>query len=149
MGTARNSRPPRPARGPVVAPFLIGLVIIVAFLPVLVNSVAFLLGSEGRDTFTPVSYRQRCVEGICHTVTEGYLAGTGAHVTWQQKVPLGHPVTVRKPLWGWGFGRDPVTRDSTALGLVAGGAVLYLIAFLLLRAAVRAARRRPRTNGSG
>jgi hypothetical protein len=144
MYARRNRRPPRSVRGSIVAPFVIGIVIVVAFLPVLVNSVAFLTGSERRDTFTPASYRQRCATGVCHTVTEGYLASTGAYVTWQQKVPLGQPVTVRKPLWGWGFGRDPISGDGTALGFVAGGVVLYLIAFLLLRTAVTTAWRRLR-----
>src|SRR5262245_48428126 len=103
----------RPRRGSTVIGVIIAVGIFVLVLPLLVNSVAFLAGAEGSDTFNPVSHGQQCHKGSCHTVTRGYLSG-GGQVTWPRDVPLGVPFTVRVPVWGWGLGHDPIPGTGTA-----------------------------------
>jgi hypothetical protein len=104
----------------------------VAILPAEVNSVAYLTGAESRDTFNPVSYGQSCSRGGCHTVTEGYLSSTGTDVTWGSQVPLGHPFTVREPIWAWGTGRNLTNGDGTAIAMIIVGLFFDGITILLL-----------------
>jgi hypothetical protein len=85
--------------------------IAVALLPSEVNAWGYVVGAENQDTFNPASYSQACLSlsrygGGCHTVTEGYLSKSGAHVTWGSQVPLGQPFTVHDPLWAWGHRAD-------------------------------------------
>jgi len=103
----------------VIWPFIIGVAIIVGLAPMLVNSAAYVAGAGGTDTFNPVSHSQRCGKYNCHTVTNGHLSGSGAHVTVDDDVPLDVPFPVRVPVWAWGTGRNPLTGE--------GQAILYLI----------------------
>lgn len=131
----------RPRRGSIVIGLIIGVVIFVLVLPLLVNSIAFLAGAEGSDTFNPVSHGQQCHEGSCETVTHGYLSGSGDQVTWPRDVPLGLSFPVRVPVWGWGLGHDPIPGTGTAIGFLflgLGGCGLLL---LVVRAAVKNVRR--------
>ncbi len=91
---------------------------------------AYLAGAENRDTFNPVSYGQSCGKGGCHTVTEGFLSGSGADVTWDGQAPLGQPFTVREPLWAWGTGRNLITGNGPAIAMLVVG--LFFNAFTIL-----------------
>jgi hypothetical protein len=132
----------RPRRVSVVVGLILGIVIPVLVLPLLVNAIAFLAGAEGSATFNPVSHSEQCHKESCHTVTQGYLSGSGEQVTWPRDVPLGLPFTVRVPVWGWGLGHDPIPGSGTAIGLLIVGVIGCGLAFLFLRASVKNARRR-------
>jgi hypothetical protein len=98
--------------------------IAVAILPAEVNSWAYVVGAEKQDTFNPQSYGQSCGyvhRGGCHVVTEGYISGSHAEVTWGSQVPLGQPVSIRDPLWAWGSGRDLISGDVSAIGTIIAG----------------------------
>ena len=120
--------------------FIIGVGILVAVLPLLVNSVAFLAGAEDSATFHPVSYGQECNKGDCHPITHGYLSGSGEPVTWHQYEPLAIPFTVRVPVWGRGFGRDPITGTSQGIGLLLAAMAGCPLAFFLIRSSVKNVR---------
>jgi hypothetical protein len=113
----------------------------VFILPAQVNSWAYVVGAENQDTFNPATYSQVCGGGRggggCHTVTEGYLSRSGAHVTWGTQVPLGQPFSVRDPLWAWGTGRNLTSGDGSAIetivaGLFADGFTLLLLYVLVV-----------------
>jgi hypothetical protein len=110
--------------------------ITVFILPAEVNSWAYVVGAENHDTFNPVSYGQVCVGlprgGGCHTVTEGYLSNSGAHVIWDSPVPLGQPFGVRDPLWAWGRGRNLITDGGSAVANIVAGLFFNGVALLLL-----------------
>jgi len=110
--------------------------IAVILLPSEVNSWAYVVGAEHQDTFNPVSYAQACVAGTrgggCHTVTEGYLSHSGAHVTWTSQVPLGQPFGVPEPLWAWGTGRNLMNGDAAAIGTIIAGLFFDGVALLLV-----------------
>jgi len=111
--------------------------IAVAILPAEVNSWAYLVGAENHDTFNPVAYGQSCSKvarggGGCHTVTEGYLSSSGAHVTWGSQVPLGQPFSVRDPVWAWGTGRTLTSGDGAAIPMIVVGLFFDAVALLLL-----------------
>jgi hypothetical protein len=131
----------RPRRGSIVVGFIFGIVIVVLVLPLLVNAIAYLAGAEGSDTFNPASYSQQCHKGSCHTVTQGYLSGSGEQVTWPHDVPLGVPFSVRVPVWGWGLGHDPIPGTGTAVGFLFMGLIGCGLAFLILYTSVKNARR--------
>jgi hypothetical protein len=86
--------------------------------------VAYLAGAESQDTFNPLSYGQACSKGGCHTVTEGYLSKSGADVTWDSRVPLGQPFTVRVPVWAWGTGRNLIYGDGDPIAMMIVGLFL-------------------------
>jgi hypothetical protein len=115
---------------------LVGMTGITVFiLPAQVNSWAYAVGAESRDTFHPVSYRLSCTRfprGRCHTVTEGYLSSGGADVTWGSQVPLGQPLAVRDPVWAWGTGRTLTSGDGSAIGDIVAGLFFDGITLLLL-----------------
>jgi hypothetical protein len=121
--------------------------IAVAILPAQVNSWAYLVGAENRDTFNPVSYGQACGLGgrSCHTVTEGYLSKSGADVTWGSQVPLGQPFSVYDPLWAWGTGRSLTTYDGdgSAIPTIVAGLFFDGVALLLLYVLVVIVRETP------
>jgi hypothetical protein len=110
--------------------------ITVFVLPAEVNSGAYLVGAETRDTFNPVSYGQACSGGVprggCQEVTEGYLSKTRADVTWAGQVPLGQPLSVRDPLWNWGRGRSLISGDGSAVANIIAGLFFDGVALLLL-----------------
>ena len=110
--------------------------ITVFILPAVVNSWAYAVGAENQDTFNPVSYGQACSDlprgGGCHTVTEGYLSTSGAHVTWGSQVPLGQPFSVRDPLWAWGGGRTLTSGDGSAIPNIIAGLFFVGVTLLLL-----------------
>jgi hypothetical protein len=86
--------------------------IAVAILPAEVNSWAYLVGAENHDTFHPVAYGQSCSKvarggGGCHTVTEGYLSSSGAHVTVWQPGATRPAVPCPRPALGLGHRADP------------------------------------------
>ena len=109
--------------------------ITVAILPAEVNSWAYVVGAGNRDTFNPVSYGRAC-SGVprngCHLVTEGYLSGSGADVTWGTQVPLAQPFRVRDPLWAWGSGRNLARGDGSAIPTIVGGLFFDGVTLLLL-----------------
>jgi hypothetical protein len=114
--------------------------IAVFLLPAQVNSWAYVVGAENRDTFNPASYTLSCT-GLprgnhCSTVTEGYLSKSGADVTWGSQVPLGQPFSVRDPLWAWGSGRTLTNGDGSAIGTIITGLFFDGVALLLLYAVV-------------
>ena len=108
----------------------------VFILPAEVNSWAYVVGAENRDTFNPASYGQACNDmprgGGCRTVTEGYLSKSGASVTWGSQVTLGQPFSVRDPLWAWGSGRNLTSGDGSAIETIVGGLFFDGITLLLL-----------------
>jgi hypothetical protein len=110
--------------------------ITVFILPAEVNSWAYVVGAENKDTFNPVSYGQVCRSlsrgGGCSTVTEGYLSDSGAHVTWGSQVTLGQPFSVRDPLWAWGSGRNLDTGDGSAIPTIIAGLFFDGVTLLLL-----------------
>jgi len=114
---ARYRYPPRhPASWLACIFVLVALTGITAYIrPAEVNSWAYVVGAENKDTFTPVSYSHCPVvhNAGCHVVTEGYLSGTGANVNWGTQVPLGQPFSVREPLWAWGTGRTLISDDAS------------------------------------
>jgi hypothetical protein len=128
----------------------------VALLPAQVNSWAYVTGAESKDTFNPTSYGQACRNvaryGGCSTVTEGYLANSGARVTWSSQVPLGQPLSVRDPLWAWGSGRTLISSNGPAIGTIIAGLffdglavlLLYILVIVMRHSAAEPARaRRP------
>jgi hypothetical protein len=121
--------------------------IAVFMLPAEVNSWAYAVGAEKQDTFNPVSYVQVCrsvSRGVgCHTVTEGYLSTSGAHVTWGSQVPLAQPFGVRDPLWAWGSGRNLISDDGAAIGNIIAALFFDGVALLLLYAVVVIVRETP------
>jgi hypothetical protein len=111
--------------------------IAVFLLPAQVNAWGYAVGAENQDTFNPVSYGQACGGGLrygggCHTVTEGYLSKSGAHVTWGIQVPLGEPFSVPDPLWAWGTGRNLLSGDGAAIPTIIAGLFFDGVALLLL-----------------
>jgi len=116
---------------------LVAMTGITAFiLPAQVNSWAYVVGAENRDTFNPVSYSQACgsvTRGVhCHTVTEGHLSNSGADVTWGIQVPLGQPFSVRDPLWAWGSGRNLTNGDGSAIPTIVAGLFFDGVTLMLL-----------------
>jgi len=106
-------------------------------LPAEVNAWAYVGGAESQDTFNPVSYGQACGGGVgrgvsCHTVTEGYLAKSGADVTWGSQVPLGQPFSVHEPFWAWGGGRTLTAGDGSAIPTIVAGLFFDGVTLLLL-----------------
>jgi hypothetical protein len=130
--------PPRHHGSWVAAIFMLAAMtsITVFILPAEVNSWGYVLGAEKQDTFNPVSYGQACTSlhrgGGCHTVTEGYLSESGAHVTWGGQVPLGKPFGVRDPLWTWDTGRNLTRGDGSAIPDIVAGLFFDGVALLLL-----------------
>jgi hypothetical protein len=126
--------------------------ITVVLLPAEVNAWGYVAGAEHQDTFNPVSYAQSCSGGVghgmsCHTVTEGYLSRSGAHVTWGSQVPLGQPFSVHDPLWAWGGGRTLTSGDGAAIptivaGLFFDGVTLLLVYILVVIVHETPSRRR-------
>jgi hypothetical protein len=57
---------------------------------------------------------------------------TGADVTWGSQVPLGHPFSVRDPLWAWGSGRTLTDGDGSAIPTIIAGLFFGGVALLLL-----------------
>jgi hypothetical protein len=112
--------------------------ITVAILPAEVNAWAYVAGAGDQDTFDPVSYGQSCgvPRGGCHTVTEGYLSGSGMDVTWGSQVPLGQSFSVRDPLWAWGTGRNLTSGDGSAIPNIVAGLFFDGVTLLLLYALV-------------
>jgi hypothetical protein len=110
--------------------------ITVFLLPAAVNSWAYVVGAEHKDTFNPVSYAQACSgvgrRGSCHIVTEGYLSKSGADVIWGSQVPLGQPFGVRDPIWAWGSGRTLTDGDGSAIPTIIAGLFFGGVALLLL-----------------
>jgi hypothetical protein len=134
--------PPRHPGSWVAAIFmLVAMSAITAYiLPPEVNSWAYVVGAEHQDTFNPVSYGQACSGlssrrgGGCRIVTEGYLSNSGADVTWGSHVPLGHPFSVRDPVWAWGTGRniDTYTGYGSAIPTIVAGLFFDGVTLLLL-----------------
>jgi hypothetical protein len=112
----------------------------VALLPAEVNAVAYLAGAESRDTFHPLGYNEACGRSGCHTVTDGFLSGSGADVTWNSDVPLGQPFTVGVPVWNWGTGRNLISGAGTAIAVAAVGLFFNGVAIVLLAALIAVAR---------
>jgi hypothetical protein len=110
--------------------------IAVFILPAEVNSWAYVVGAENQDTFNPVSYGQACTNlprgNSCHTVTEGYLAKSGADVTWTSQVPLGQSFRVHDPIWAWGGGRNLTSGDGSAIPTIIAGLFFDGVTVLLL-----------------
>jgi hypothetical protein len=110
--------------------------ITVFILPAEVNSWAYVVGAENRDTFNPASYSQACNQmprgGGCHMVTEGYLSKAGENATWGSQVPLGQPFSIRDPLWAWGSGRNLISGDGSAIETIIAGLFFDGITLLLL-----------------
>jgi hypothetical protein len=117
-------------------------------LPQQVNSWAYVLGGEHQDTFNPVSYSQSCMVATrtahCTTVTVGYLSSSGARAYWGPQVPLGHPFSVRDPLWAFGSGRNLITGDSSAITDIVADLFFDAMALLLLYILVVLVRAGPR-----
>jgi hypothetical protein len=115
--------------------------------PAEVNASAYVVGAEHPDTFIPVSYGQACTGlprgGGCHTVTRGYLSGTGAAVSWGGQVPLGQPFGVRDPLWAWGSGRTLTSGDGAAIPAIIAGLFFDAVTLLLLYTLVVIVRHTP------
>jgi hypothetical protein len=129
--------PPRHPASWVAAIFmLVAMTGITAYiLPAEVNAWTYVVGAEHQDTFNPVSYSQTCTMSRrlhCNTVTVGYLSTSGAHVYWGPQVPLGHPFSVRDPLWAWGTGRNLITGDGSAIPDIVAGFFFDGVALLLL-----------------
>jgi hypothetical protein len=111
--------------------------IAVALLPSEVNAWGYVVGAENQGTFNPASYSQACLSlsrygGGCHTVTDGYLSKSGAHVVWGSQVPLGQPFTVHDPLWAWGTGRTLISGAGPAIPAIIGGLFFDALALLFL-----------------
>jgi hypothetical protein len=108
--------------------------ITVYILPQEVNAWAYAVGAENQDTFNPVSYSYCSIayHRGCHVLTEGYLSRTGAEVTWGSQVPLGHPFSVRDPLWAWGSGQKLIDGDGSAIPDIVAGLFFDAVALLLL-----------------
>jgi hypothetical protein len=122
--------------------------IAVAVLPAEVNSIAYVAGAEHRDSFIPVSYGQSCNwvrRGMtaCHTVTAGYMSSSRADVTWGSQVPLGQPIAVHDPLWAWGTGRNLISGNGSAIGVIIAGLFFDAVALVLLYALVVMVRYTP------
>ena len=119
--------------------------ITVAILPAEVNAWAYVAGAGNQDTFDPVSYGQSCgvPRGGCHTVTEGYLSGSGMDVTWGSQVPLGQSFSVRDPLWAWGTGRNLTSGDGSAIPTIIAGVFFDGVTLLLLYILVALVRGTP------
>jgi hypothetical protein len=118
----------------------------VFLLPAQVNSWAYVVGAENRDTFNPVSYGPACLNVShrgCRIVTEGYLSRSGANVTWGSQVPLGQPFSVRDPLWAWGSGRTLISGDGSAIPTIIAGLFFDGMALLLLYIVVVIMREAP------
>jgi hypothetical protein len=118
------------AFGVVMLAALAGLMVI--FLPWEVNSVGYLTGAESTTTFHPVSYAQACGRGGCHNVTDGFLADSGADVTWGSQVPLNQSFPVRVPAWDWGTGHTLIDGDGTAIAGLIVGLIFNAFAIMLL-----------------
>jgi hypothetical protein len=121
--------------------------IAVFLLPAEVNAWAYVVGAENQDTFNPVSYGHVCRSvsrgGGCHTVTEGYLSTSGAHVTWGNQVPLAQPFSARDPLWAWGSGRGLIDGDGSAIGNIVAGLFFDGVTLVLVYALVVIVRDTP------
>jgi hypothetical protein len=104
----------------------------VPFLPREVNAVAYLAGAESQATFYPVGYAQDCSKSGCSTVTDGYLSGSGANVTWPDDVPLSRPFPVRVPAWDWFTGVNLITSTGSAVGALLIGLFFNGVALLFL-----------------
>ena len=141
--------PPRHRGSWVFAIFMLvamtGLTVFI--LPAEVNSWAYVLGAESKDTFTPVSYRQACSGlphgGGCHMVTEGYLSASGGRVTWGSQVPLGQPFAVHDPFWAWGSGRNLTGGDGSAIPTIVTGLFFDGVTLVLLYVLVVIVRETP------
>jgi hypothetical protein len=135
--------------------------IAVALLPSNVNAWGYAVGAENQDTFNPASYSQACLNvaryANCHTVTEGYLSKSGAHVTWGSQVPLGQPFSVRDPLWDWGTGRNLISGDGSAIPAIIAGLFfdgvallfLYILVVIMRETPSRPSQRMPVPAGAG
>jgi hypothetical protein len=120
----------------------------VPFLPREVNAVGYLTGAESQATFYPLSYAQDCSKSGCSTVTDGYLSGSGANVTWPADVPLSRPFPVRVPAWDWFTGVNLITSTGNAIGslvigLVFNGFALLFLSVIVIAVRVRRMTRRP------
>ncbi len=130
--------PPRHHASWLAAIFMLAAMTSIAayILPTEVNSWAYVVGAEHRDTFNPVSYATACASvgrGFrCQTVTVGYLSRSGAEVNWSNQVPLGQPFGVRDPLWAWGTGRGLITGDGSAITNIVAAVFFDGVALLLL-----------------
>jgi hypothetical protein len=159
--------PPRHHGSWVAAIFmLVAMTSITAYiLPPEVNAWAYVTGAENQDTFHPVSYSQTCTPvigrggGGCRIVTDGYLSGSGANVTWGGQVPLGQPISVRDPLWAWGTGRNLAAYNgggsaipAIVAGLFFNGVtllLLYVLVVILRETSPRRSQRTPVPAGAG
>jgi hypothetical protein len=129
----------------------------VLFLPGLVNGVSYL--ADGTTaTFVPQSYAVSCsYHGLndCSVVTLGILrtGGRGVRSTWPDKVPLGHPFQVRRPVWTWGVGSGLIDGDGIAVGaaiisLLFDGLALLAVIYFVKVARARLVRVRPAADPS-
>lgn len=130
--------PPRHPASWVAAIFmLVAMTCVTAYaLPQEVNAWAYVVGAEHHDTFNPVSYSQSCMIATrtahCTTVTVGYLSSSDARAYWGPQVPLGHPFSVRDPLWALGSGRNLITGEGSAITDIAADLFFDAVALLLL-----------------
>lgn len=135
LQASRHLHPPRHWIGVAVTGicfvFLVSLGL--THLPGLVDGIGYLSGAEATATFVPQSYGQECGRSDCFTVTHGVLQPGGTAVTLQDRVPLGQPITERRPLWPWGSGADLI--DSTASAWMS---MIFSVIFMALSALVLA-----------
>jgi hypothetical protein len=133
---------------------LLAMTCITAYMvPQEVNAWAYVVGAEHQDTFNPVSYSMSCQSGYrfahCSTMTVGYLSEAGTRAYWSPQVPLGHPFSVRDPLWAWGTGRNLINGDGSAIpdiiaGLFFDGVTLLLLYVLVVMLRETSPRRNQR-----
>lgn len=112
-------------------------------LPGLVDGAAYFTGAEPAVTFMPTSYTYSCSQGdSTRCGTDGILENSGASAEWPDRVPLGRPMTVREPLWNWGFGNSLIDGTGTAVGLIVAGSMMGAFDVLIAVFAVKLIRRR-------
>jgi hypothetical protein len=143
---SRHLHPPRHWIGATVTGvFLVFFVSIgVGHLPGLVNGIAYLSGAEATATFVPQSYAQECGRSSCYKVTNGVLQPGGTAVTLQDTVPLGQPITERRPLWPWGSGVDLIDSTVSAWMAMVFSLVMLVVSALVVLAVTRYYQRRRR-----
>jgi hypothetical protein len=94
----------------------------------------------------PRSYQETCRKGGCSTDTAGVVehGGTATPATWPGEVPLGLTFPVRGPAWSWYTGSELIGSTGQAIELIVAGALLDMLAIVLLVALVRLLGRRRR-----
>jgi hypothetical protein len=146
LRASRHLHPPRHWIGVTVTwIFFVFLVALgLTHLPGLVDGIGYLSGAEATATFVPQSYGQECGRSSCFTVTHGVLQPGGTAVTLQDKVPLGQPITERRPLWAWGSGSDLIDSTASAWMSMVFSLVFMALSALVLTVATRYYLRRRR-----